>query len=179
MKSENICKRVRKVSQPFRVNSGKNFRLKDIDPDETLEYQDEDKAKSKHALAEGIAALAELQDKLYAQGKWASFSFFRRWMQRGRTVRSSTSCRGLIRRVARSIHSRRLHRGARSRLFVALHETLPNRGQIGIFNRSYYEEVLIVRVHKEIFAKEKLPPKLMGKNVWNTVSKKSGISSAT
>ena len=72
MKTIEIIKRARELAKPFRVNKGKDFRLKDVDPDATLEFTKEaDKPRAKEALATGVAALAELQDKLYAQDKWA------------------------------------------------------------------------------------------------------------
>ena len=67
MKTKQIIKRARKFAKPFRVSRGKDFRLKDVDPDDTLDFtKKEDKSRAKEALASGIVALAELQDKLYA-----------------------------------------------------------------------------------------------------------------
>jgi polyphosphate kinase 2 (PPK2 family) len=77
MKTKEIIKTARKIAKPFRVTKGKNFRLKDVDPNDTLEFtKEEDKPRAKEALATGIATLAELQDKLYAQDKWAVLLIF-------------------------------------------------------------------------------------------------------
>ena len=77
MKTKEIIKTVRELANPFRVTKGKNFRLKDVDPNDTLDFTKEaDKAKAKEALAMGVTALAELQDKLYAQDKWAVLLVF-------------------------------------------------------------------------------------------------------
>ena len=77
MKTKEIIKRVSELAEPFRISKGKNFRLKDVDPDETLEFTKEaDKPRAKEALTMGVTALAELQDKLYAQDKWAVLLIF-------------------------------------------------------------------------------------------------------
>src|SRR5215475_15804390 len=76
MKTKEVIKKVRELAEPFRVTKGKNFRLKEVDPDDTLDFTKEDKAQSKEALANGVMALAELQDKLYAQDKWAVLLIF-------------------------------------------------------------------------------------------------------
>ncbi len=77
MKTKEIIKRARELAKPFRISKGKDFRLKDVDPDDTLEFTKEaDKPRAKEALATGVTALAELQDKLYAQDKWAVLLIF-------------------------------------------------------------------------------------------------------
>ncbi len=76
MKTKEIIKTARKIAEPFRVSKGKDFRLKDVDPNDTLGFKEEDKPRAKEALASGITALAELQDKLYAQDKWAVLLIF-------------------------------------------------------------------------------------------------------
>ena len=77
MKTKEIIARSREISKPFRISKGKNFRLKDMDPNDTLRFtKEEHKAKAKEALATGIQALAELQDKLYAQDRWAVLLIF-------------------------------------------------------------------------------------------------------
>src|SRR5205807_8930170 len=77
MKTKQIIKRAREFAEPFRVSKGKDFRLKDVDPGDTLEFTKEGgKPRAKEALITGVAALAELQDKLYAQDKWAVLPIF-------------------------------------------------------------------------------------------------------
>jgi PPK2 family polyphosphate:nucleotide phosphotransferase len=87
-------------------------------------------------------------------------------MRRARTGRSRTSCPASIRRAARSIPSSRRRRRNSTTTFWRTTKALPERGRIGIFNRSYYEEVLVVRVHPEFLAAQKLPPRLGTKSIW-------------
>ena len=167
MKIKDIPKKAHEVSKPFRVTAGKKFRLKDVDPDDTLEYKDEDKPRSKEALVQGISALAELQDKLYAQDRWGVLLIFQAMDAAGKDgaikhVMSGVNPQGCQVYSFKAPSSEDLDHDYLWRCM----KCLPNRGQIGIFNRSYYEEVLVVRVHKELLAKQKIPPKLMGKRIW-------------
>jgi len=168
MKTKDIIKAAHDLAKPFRVSKGKDFRLKDVDPDNTLEFTKEaDKPRAKEALANGILALAELQDKLYAQDKWAVLLIFQAMDAAGKD--------GAIKHVMSGINPQ----GCQVFSFkspspedldhdylLRCMKSLPNRGHIGIFNRSYYEEVLVVRVHPEFLAKQKLPPELVGENLW-------------
>src|SRR6201997_1460824 len=165
MKTKKLIKRSREVSRPFRIAKGKDFRLKHIDPNDTLEFtKEEDKPRSKEALAMGITALAELQDKLYAQDKWALLLIFQAMDAADKDgaikhVMSGVNPQGCQVYSFKSPSSEDLDHDYLWRCM----RCLPNRGQIGIFNRSYYEEVLVVRVHPEFLQGEKIPPKLMGK----------------
>ena len=167
MSPKEVIKRSRNVARPFRVTSGDNFRLKDVDPQDTLDLKAEDKPRAKEALAVGVQALAELQDKLYAQDKWAVLLIFQAMDAAGKD--------GAIKHVMSGVNPQ----GCQVFSFKApsaedldhdymwrCTKCLPNRGHIGIFNRSYYEETLVVRVHPEYLAKEKLPRKLVGKSIW-------------
>ena len=167
MKVERVIKRSHTFAKPFRVTNGKKFRLKDIDPGDTLRFGSEDKRRAREALAVGTQALAELQDKLYAQDKWAVLAIFQALDAAGKD--------GAIKHVMSGVNPQ----GCQVHSFKApsaedldhdylwrCMKCLPNRGHIGIFNRSYYEEVLAVRVHPEFLAKQKLPPKLVGKKIW-------------
>jgi PPK2 family polyphosphate:nucleotide phosphotransferase len=168
MKTKETIKTARGLAKPFRVTKGKNFRLKDIDPNDTLDFTKEaDKSRSKEALAKGITALAELQDKLYAQDKWAVLLIFQAMDAAGKDgaikhVMSGVNPQGCQVYSFKSPSSEDLDHDYLWRCM----KCLPNRGHIGIFNRSYYEEVLVVRVHPEFLAKQKLPPKLAGKKIW-------------
>jgi len=168
MKTKEIIKTARQLSKPFRVTKGKNFRLKDVDPDDTLDFTKEaDKPRSKEALARGVTALAELQDKLYAQDKWAVLLIFQAMDAAGKDgaikhVMSGVNPQGCQVFSFKSPSSEDLDHDYLWRCM----KSLPNRGHIGIFNRSYYEEVLVVRVHPQFLAKAKLPPKLIGKKIW-------------
>jgi PPK2 family polyphosphate:nucleotide phosphotransferase len=169
MKTKEIIKKVSELAKPFRISKGKDFRLKDVDPDDTLEFTKEaDKPRAKEALAMGVAALAELQDKLYAQDKWAVLLIFQAMDAAGKDgaikhVMSGVNPQGCQVDSFKSPSAEDLDHDYLWRCM----KHLPNRGQIGIFNRSYYEEVLVVRVHPEFLAKQKLPPKLVGKNIWD------------
>jgi PPK2 family polyphosphate:nucleotide phosphotransferase len=167
MKRKKVLNAVHQVVDPFRVEHGKKFRLKDFDPADTLEFGDEDKPRAKEALASGIEVLCDLQDRLYAQDKWALLLIFQAMDAAGKD--------GVIKHVMSGINPQ----GCQVYSFKAPSteeldhdymwrclKVLPNRGHIGIFNRSYYEDVLIVRVHPELLAKQKLPDKLVTKHIW-------------
>jgi PPK2 family polyphosphate:nucleotide phosphotransferase len=168
MKMKEIIKKARQIAQPFRVTKGKNFRLKDVDPNDTLQFTEADKARSKEALATGITALAELQDKLYAQDRWAVLLIFQAMDAAGKDgaikhVMSGVNPQGCEVYSFKSPSSEDLDHDYLWRCM----KCLPNRGHIGIFNRSYYEELLVVRVHPEFLAKQKLPPELVTKRIWD------------
>jgi PPK2 family polyphosphate:nucleotide phosphotransferase len=168
MKMKEIVKRARLVAEPFRVTKGKSFRLKDVDPNDTLQFSEADKPRSKEALATGITALAELQDKLYAQDRWALLLIFQAMDAAGKDgaikhVMSGVNPQGCEVYSFKSPSSEDLDHDYLWRCM----KCLPNRGHIGIFNRSYYEELLVVRVHPEFLAKQKLPPEVVTKRIWD------------
>ena len=163
-----LIKRARRIVKPFRVTDGGKFRLDDVDPGDTLEFTSEDKPRAKEALANGVEALAELQDMLYAQDRWAVLLIFQAMDAAGKD--------GAIKHVMSGVNPQ----GCQVYSFKApsnedldhdflwrTSKSLPERGRIGIFNRSYYEETLVVRVHPELLGHQKLPPKLVGKDVWD------------
>jgi PPK2 family polyphosphate:nucleotide phosphotransferase len=167
MKLNEIVRRSRKITSPFRIVKGRNFRLKDIDPGDTLEFTDKDKKRAKEALAMGVQALAELQDKLYAQDKWALLLIFQAMDAAGKDgaikhVMSGVNPQGCQVFSFKSPSAEELDHGYLWRCM----KVSPNRGHIGIFNRSYYEETLVVRVHPEFLAKQKIPESLVTKNIW-------------
>jgi PPK2 family polyphosphate:nucleotide phosphotransferase len=168
MKIKEVIKRAHAFADPFRVDKGKKFRLKDVDPNDTLGYKSEDKPKAKDGLAMGVQALAELQDKLYAQDKWALLLIFQAMDAAGKD--------GAIKHVMSGVNPQ----GCQVFSFKApsaddldhdylwrCMKVLPNRGHIGIFNRSYYEETLVVRVHPDFLAKQKVPQRLLTKRIWD------------
>jgi PPK2 family polyphosphate:nucleotide phosphotransferase len=167
MKTKTLIKRARKVAKPFRVTNGDGFRLRDFDPADTLEFKSEDKPRAKEALANGVELLAELQDKLYAQDKWAVLLIFQAMDAAGKD--------GAIKHVMSGVNPQGCQvfsfKGPSAEdldhdYLWRCQKCLPNRGHIGIFNRSYYEETLVVRVHPEFLAKQKIPPSLISKKVW-------------
>src|SRR5947208_6995412 len=168
MKTKEIIKRARGFAKPFRVSKGKDLRLKDVDPGDTLEFTEkEHKSVAKEMLASGVMALTELQDKLYAQDKWALLLIFQAMDAAGKDgaikhVMSGVNPQGCQVYSFKSPSSEDLDHDYLWRCM----KCLPNRGEIGIFNRSYYEETLVVRVHPEFLAKQKLPPELVTKKIW-------------
>jgi PPK2 family polyphosphate:nucleotide phosphotransferase len=169
MKTKEIIRVARGLAKSLRVSKGKDFRLKDVYPNNTLEFTKEaGKPRAKEALASGVLALADLQDKLYAQDKWAVLLIFQAMDAAGKDgaikhVMSGVNPQGCQVFSFKSPSAEDLDHDYLWRCM----KCLPNRGHIGIFNRSYYEEVLVVRVHPEFLAKQKLPPKLVGKEIWS------------
>jgi PPK2 family polyphosphate:nucleotide phosphotransferase len=161
-----MIKRARKLSEPFRVTDDK-FRLKDVEPDDTLEFTSEDKPRAKEAMANGIELMAELQDRLYAQDNWALLLIFQAMDAAGKDgaikhVMSGVNPQGCQVFSFKSPSSEDLDHDYMWRCV----KHVPERGRIGIFNRSYYEETLVVRVHKELLGKQKVPPELITKDLW-------------
>ncbi len=163
---KNLIKKARKLAKPFRVTDDK-FRLKDIDPGDTLDLTSENKPRAKEALASGVDALAELQDMLYAQDSWAVLLIFQAMDAAGKDgaikhVMSGVNPQGCQVFSFKSPTSEDLDHDYLWRCI----KCMPERGRIGIFNRSYYEETLAVRVHREFLEKQKLPPELITKDIW-------------
>jgi PPK2 family polyphosphate:nucleotide phosphotransferase len=155
-----------KLAKAFRVDGGKHFRLKDFDPADTGHVRSKEHAEE--ALQKEILRMAELQDRLYAQDRWALLLIFQAMDAAGKD--------GVIKHVMSGVNPQ----GCQVFSFKAPSELelqhdflwrttrdLPERGHIGIFNRSYYEEVLVVRVHPEILKSQKTPPSLVGKRIWD------------
>src|SRR5215472_2127950 len=149
----------RKVSEPHRIDSGKNFRLKHFDPRTTGGLKSKEHAEE--LLEQGIAEMADQQDKLYAQDRWALLLIFQAMDAAGKDgaikhVMSGVNPQGVEVYSFKAPSSEELNHD----FLWRSNKCLPERGRIGIFNRSYYEEVLVVRVHEEILKKERLPESL-------------------
>src|SRR5688500_6154896 len=160
-----LIKVARNLAKPFRVTDG-NFRLKDVDPGDTLGLP-ENKPRAKEALATGIEILAELQDRLYAQDNWAVLLVFQAMDAAGKDgaikhVMSGVNPQGCQVFSFKSPSSEDLDHDYLWRCM----KCLPERGRIGIFNRSYYDETLVVRVHPEFLKTHKLPTELVTKEIW-------------
>ena len=154
------------LTRPYRIDSGDGFRLNQIDPGDTLELPSDKKA-AREALEQGVQMLSELQQRLYAQNKWAVLLIFQAMDAAGKD--------GTIKHVMSGVNPQ----GCQVTSFKSpsaldldhdylwrANQALPERGRIGIFNRSYYEETLVVRVHPELLAKQSLPPDLVGPKLW-------------
>jgi PPK2 family polyphosphate:nucleotide phosphotransferase len=150
---------------PFRITNGRKFRLADIRPDDTRGLKSKEDARKE--LEKGVERLADMQEKLYAQDQWGVLLIFQAMDAAGKD--------GAIAHVMSGVNPQ----GCQVSSFKApsaeeidhdfLWRTtrcLPERGRIGIFNRSYYEEMLVVRVHPEILAKQRLPKRLVTKRIW-------------
>ena len=167
MDNNDFLKQARKYSEPFCITNGKKFRLKDVDPSDTLDFDSDEKPKAQEALATGVEVLAELQEKLWAQDRWSVLIIFQAMDAAGKD--------GAIKHVMSGVNPQ----GCEVTSFKApsaeeldhdflwrCAKRLPERGRIGIFNRSYYEETLVVRVHQNFLAGQKLPANLKTKNIW-------------
>ena len=160
-----IGKVTSKLARAFRVDHGKPFRLKDFDPADTKNLLAKDRAAELHDS--NIALMQDLQAKLYAQDQWALLLIFQAMDAAGKDgvishVFSGVNPQGCEVSSFKQPSAEELDHDF---LWRAT-KRLPQRGRIGIFNRSYYEEVLVVRVHQEFLAKQHLPPELITKNIW-------------
>jgi PPK2 family polyphosphate:nucleotide phosphotransferase len=155
-----------KLVKRFRVDKPGKFRLADIDPADTCGINME-KDEAKALLAEGTRRLSDLQECLYAQDRWAVLAIFQAMDAAGKDgaikhVMSGINPQGVQVSAFKAPSPQELDHDFMWRSTV----NLPERGRIGIFNRSYYEEVLVVRVHRELLARQKLPPELVTKHIW-------------
>jgi PPK2 family polyphosphate:nucleotide phosphotransferase len=168
MKSKQIIEAARKLSKPYRVTNGKKFKLKDVNPGDTGDLKSEDKPRAKEALQMGVDELAELQDVLYAQDRWSVLLIFQAMDAAGKDgtikhVMSGVNPQGCQVSSFKAPTSEDLDHDFLWRCI----KQLPERGRIGIFNRSYYEETLVVRVHPAFLAGQKLPEKCITKKIWS------------
>ena len=167
MKTGQVINASRKIAQPYCVTNGKKFRLKDFDPGDTGDFKPGDKLRAEEALRIGVQTLAKLQDVLYAEDRWSLLLIFQAMDAAGKD--------GAIKHVMSGVNPQ----GCQVFSFKAptsedldhdylwrCMKCLPNRGNIGVFNRSYYEETLVVRVHPELLAKQKLPEECVTKKIW-------------
>jgi len=156
-----------KLLERYRVTNGKKFRLKDFDPTDTGGMKKELKPEAQAMMQQGIERLRALQDRLYAQDRWAVLLVLQAMDAAGKDgtikhVMSGVNPQGCEVYPFKAPSSEELDHDFLWRCVPCL----PNRGHIGIFNRSYYEEVLVVRVHPEILRAQKLPAELVTKGIW-------------
>ncbi len=156
----------RDFSKPYRVDDGRKFHLKDFDPGDSSGLKSKKHAEKE--LIRGIERLSDLQDKLYAQDRWAILLIFQAMDAAGKDgaikhVMSGVNPQGCEVYSFKQPSAEELNHD----FLWRTSKCVPERGRIGIFNRSYYEEVLIVRVHKELLGRERMPPSLVTKNIWN------------
>ncbi|MFN3999497.1 polyphosphate kinase 2 family protein [Algoriphagus sp.] len=167
LSKKDLIKRAKKFAKKYYVGNGEKFKLKNFSTVPKMELGPEDKPMAKEALAQGVEALAALQDILYAQDRWSLLVIFQAMDAAGKD--------GAVKHVMSGINPQ----GCQVTSFKVpsaeeldhdylwrCQKRVPERGRIGIFNRSYYEEVLIVRVHEAILQNQKLPKKLITKKIW-------------
>ncbi|MDQ3188076.1 MAG: polyphosphate kinase 2 family protein [Pseudomonadota bacterium] len=152
---------------PYRVTDGSKFRLKKVDPSDTGGLK-ADKTEAAQRLSTGVQWLAAEQDKLYAQDRRSLLLIFQAMDAAGKDSTIKYVMTGVN---PVGVHVVTFKQPSPEELdhdwMWRCYRNLPERGRIGIFNRSYYEEVLIVRVHEEILRGQKLPPECVGKNVFD------------
>ena len=156
-----------KLHKRYRIEQGKNFRLKDCDPADTHGLESELKPQAKELLANGVKELSRLQGILAAQDRWGLLLIFQALDAAGKDgtikhVMSGVNPQGVEVSSFKAPSAEELNHGFLWRCM----KCVPGRGRIGIFNRSYYEEVLVVRVHPQILQSQKLPQSLVTKNIW-------------
>jgi PPK2 family polyphosphate:nucleotide phosphotransferase len=167
MNTKELIRRAGKLAKRYSITDGSKFKLKQIDPSDIGKLEAEDKPRSKELLAQGIDVLTELQDKLYAQDRWSVLLIFQAMDAAGKDgaikhVMSGVNPQGCQVSSFKGPSAEELDHDYLWRCL----KHLPERGRIGIFNRSYYEEVLVVRVHPDMLRKQKIPQKLLTNDVW-------------
>jgi len=165
MKIKKLIKEAAQIAKPYRITNGEKFHLKDYDPADTGGMEDKNKALK--ILEKSVQLLSHLQEKLYAQDEWAVLLIFQAMDAAGKD--------GAIKHVMSGINPEGCdvtsfkapsHRELNHDYLWRTHNVIPERGKIGIFNRSYYEEVLVVRVHEELLNAEHLSKEIIGKDIW-------------
>jgi len=167
MARKEILDRIQKYVHPYRITKGKGFQLKDFDPGDTrgLEL---DKGEAAGLLQSGTAWLAEEQDMLYAQNRWSLLLVFQAMDAAGKDSTIKHVMSGVNPQGCQVVSFKQPSSEDLDHDFMWRYaRRLPERGQIGIFNRSYYEEVLVVRVHEEILKRQQLPLPLVSKRIWD------------
>ena len=168
MPSEDIVRSVRRFVEPYRVARGRGFRLKDFDTGDTGGLGSEQKPQAKELLAQGVRWLAEEQDKLYAESRRALLLVFQAMDAAGKDSTIKHVMSGVNPQGCQVFSFKQPSTEELDHDFLwRTTRCLPERGRIGIFNRSYYEEVLVVRVHPELLQRQQLPPELVTKRLWD------------
>ncbi len=168
MKMSKVVEHASRLAKRYRIEDGDEFRLKDFDPDDLGEFEKDDKERAKEVLSVGVEALAEMQDVLYADDRWSVLLIFQAMDAAGKDgaikhVMSGINPQGCQVYSFKGPSSEELDHDFMWRCL----RCLPERGRIGIFNRSYYEETLAVRVHPEFLAKQKLPKECIDDDIWH------------
>jgi PPK2 family polyphosphate:nucleotide phosphotransferase len=164
---QDIIDALKKYTRPFRITDGKHFRLKDFKPGDTLGLK-MDKEEAAQLLQRGSEWLAMEQDKLSAQDSWSLLLVFQAMDAAGKDGTIKHVMSGVNPQGCEVISFKQPSNEEISHDFLWRYSTnVPRRGRIGIFNRSYYEEVLVVRVHQQLLDAQRIPPSLVDKDVWD------------
>jgi len=167
MPRREILDRIQKYVDPFRVATGNGFRLNSVDPADTCGLQ-LGKGEAAELLARGTQWLAEEQDMLYAQDRWSLLLVFQAMDAAGKDGTIKHVMSGVNPQGCQVFSFKQPSREDLDHDFMWRYvKCLPERGRIGIFNRSYYEEVLVVRVHPEVLERQRLPAADVGKKIWD------------
>ncbi|MGB7038455.1 MAG: polyphosphate kinase 2 family protein [Xanthobacteraceae bacterium] len=162
-----ILNRIQKYVHPFQITKGKGFKLKDFDPSDTRGLK-LDKREAAELLQRGTEWLAEEQDVLYAQDRWSLLLIFQAMDAAGKDGTIKHVMSGVNPQGCQVFSFKQPSGEDLAHDFMWRYsKCFPERGRIGIFNRSYYEEVLVVRVHEEILKRQKLPQPLVSKHIWD------------
>lgn len=167
MKNAKFIQTSRELSRPYRVTDGAKFRLRDVDPGDTGSFAAAEKPRAREALELGVAVLAEMQDRLFAQNQWSVLLIFQAMDAAGKDsaikhVMTGVNPQGCEVTSFKVPSTEELDHDFMWRCT----KRLPERGKIGIFNRSYYEETLVVRVHPELIQDERVPGLQAGDKLW-------------
>ena len=167
MARKEILDRIEKYVDPFRITKGKGFKLTDFHPGDTRDLR-LDKGEAADLLQRGTGWLAEEQDMLYAQNRWSLLLVFQAMDAAGKDGTIKHVMSGINPQGCQVFSFKQPSSEDLDHDFLWRYaKCLPERGRIGIFNRSYYEEVLVVRVHEDILKRQKLPQPLLGKGIWD------------
>jgi PPK2 family polyphosphate:nucleotide phosphotransferase len=167
MARKEILDRIQKYVDPFRITKGKGFRLRNFDPGDTCGLR-LDKGEAADLLQRGTEWLAEEQQMLYAQDRWSLLLVFQAMDAAGKDGTIKHVMSGVNPQGCQVFSFKQPSREDLDHDFLWRYaKCLPERGRIGIFNRSYYEEILVVRVHKQILKQQKLPSPLVSKRIWD------------
>ena len=167
MVDKTTVKKIERLIAPYRVTNGRDFRLANIDPADTHRLGSEDKGDAKTWLSEGVRWLAQDQDLLYAQDRWSVLLVFQAMDAAGKDGTIKHVMSGVNPQGCQVFSFKQPSAEDLDHDFMWRYsQRLPERGRIGIFNRSYYEEVLVVRVHEAILRGQKLPAEVVTKKIW-------------
>lgn len=167
MNLRSTLKDAESLARPYRITDGRRFRLRDQDPEDTGPFERREKEEASELHATCVEALAELQERLYAEDRWSALFIFQAMDAAGKDsaikhVMSGVNPQGCQVASFKAPSPEELDHD----FLWRCQKQLPERGRLGIFNRSYYEEVLVVRVHPEYLGAQRLPPTPSGDDLW-------------